>query len=50
MKRTLPSVISQTITESKRVIYLVLKQKLLPQQILDNVREEAEKRFEIFIK
>jgi hypothetical protein len=50
MKRTFTSVISQTITESKRVIYLVLKQKPLPQQILDNVREEAEKRFEIFIK
>ena len=50
MKRTFNSVISQTITKSKRAIYLVLKEKPLPQQILDNVREEAEKRFEIFLK
>jgi hypothetical protein len=50
MKRVFNSVITQTITDSKKAIYLVLHKKPLPQQILDDIKEEAEKRFEIFLR
>lgn len=50
MKRVFNSVITQTIKDSKKAIYLVLHKKPLPQQILDDIKEEAEKRFEIFLR
>lgn len=42
--------LTQTITEVKEHIYLSLKKKPLIEQILDDVKEEAERRFNIFIQ
>ena len=42
--------ISQTMTEVKNYVYLTLKKKPLIEKILDDVKEEAERRFNIFIQ
>ena len=44
------SYISQTLTQMKSATYLVLRSKPLPQQIVEDIEEEAEKRFQIFLK
>lgn len=49
MRRAHTPTITQTETQVKKAIYLVLKQKPLPEQILDDIREEAERRFEAFM-
>ena len=49
MKRAYTPTITQTETQVKKAIYLVLKQKPLPEQMLDDIREEAERRFEAFM-
>ena len=47
MKRK--SYISQTVTQIKNATYLVLRRKPLPQQIVEDIEGEVEKRFQIFL-
>lgn len=44
------STITQTSYKVKEYIYLVLKKKPFIQQIFDDVKEEADKRFNLFIQ
>lgn len=42
--------ISRTMTQVKEYVYLALKKKPLIQQILDDVRDEAEKKFQNLVQ
>lgn len=43
-------IVSRTMTQVKEYVYLTLKKKPLIEQILDDIHEEAERRFQILVK